>query len=163
MSANLNLHNEDRISVQEGDFDVALEYQRLQHLSANNGAVVFFVGLVRDFNANQLLNGLFLEHYPAMTQIALADIVRQAKEKWSLGSVTLIHRVGKLAVNEQIVMVGVTSQHRQAAFQSAEFMMDYLKVNAPFWKKELSESGDFWVEAKQTDQQAANRWSPKTS
>jgi molybdopterin synthase catalytic subunit len=148
----------DVIRVHEHDFDIAIEYQRLRQLNANNGAVVLFVGLVRDFNQNNKLNGLFLEHYPAMTQSTLVTIVQQAKEKWPLGNVTVIHRVGQLGINEQIVMVGVSSQHRHAAFAGADFIMDYLKVSAPFWKKELSDAGDVWVEAKHTDNEAAKRW-----
>jgi molybdopterin synthase catalytic subunit len=148
----------DMIRVHEHDFDMAIEYQRLRQLNANNGAVVLFVGLVRDFNQNSQLNGLFLEHYPAMTQSALVSIVKQAKEKWPLGNVTVIHRVGHLCINDQIVLVGVSSQHRNAAFAGAEFIMDYLKVSAPFWKKELSDAGDVWVEAKNSDNEAVKRW-----
>tara|TARA_R110002167_G_scaffold73942_14_gene207273 strand:+ start:1601 stop:2074 length:474 start_codon:yes stop_codon:yes gene_type:complete len=148
----------DMIRVHEHDFDMASEYQRLRQLNANNGAVVLFVGLVRDFNQNSQLNGLFLEHYPAMTQSALVNIVKQAKEKWPLGNVTVIHRVGHLSINDQIVLVGVSSQHRHAAFAGAEFIMDYLKISAPFWKKELSDAGDVWVEAKSSDNEAIKRW-----
>lgn len=158
MDIQSQLNQGDVIRVEEQDFDVSFEYQRLKQLSANNGAVTFFVGLVRDFNQNQQINGLYLEHYPAMTYAALANIVQQAKEQWPLGNVTIIHRVGNLTANEQIVMVGVTSQHRHAAFAGTEFIMDYLKVGAPFWKKELSDSGDVWVEAKKTDHDAIKRW-----
>jgi molybdopterin synthase catalytic subunit len=150
--------DDDMIRVHEHDFDMASEYKRLRQLNANNGAVVLFVGLVRDFNQNSQLNGLFLEHYPAMTQSALLNIVKQAKEKWPLGNVTVIHRVGHLCINDQIVLVGVSSQHRHAAFAGAEFIMDYLKISAPFWKKELSDAGDVWVEAKSSDNEAIKRW-----
>ncbi|MEP7703664.1 molybdopterin synthase catalytic subunit MoaE [Paraglaciecola sp. 25GB23A] len=150
--------DDDMIRVHEHDFDMASEYQRLRQLNANNGAVVLFVGLVRDFNQNSQLNGLFLEHYPAMTQSALVNIVKQAKEMWPLGNVTVIHRVGHLCINDQIVLVGVSSQHRHAAFAGAEFIMDYLKISAPFWKKELSDAGDVWVEAKSSDNEAIKRW-----
>lgn len=148
----------DVIKVQVKDFDMALEYERLKHSNNEVGAVVLFIGLVRDFKQDGRVSGLFLEHYPAMTQSALVNIVQQAKQKWPLGTVTVIHRVGKLQPNDQIVLVGVTSQHRHAAFASAEFIMDYLKVSAPFWKKELSDSGDNWVEAKTSDGDAARRW-----
>lgn len=153
-----SLAEDDLIKVHEHDFDMASEYQRLRQINANNGAVVLFVGLVRDFNQNSQLNGLFLEHYPAMTQSALVNIVKQAKEKWPLGNITVIHRVGHLCINDQIVLVGVSSQHRHAAFAGAEFIMDYLKVSAPFWKKELSDAGDVWVEAKSSDNEAVKRW-----
>jgi molybdopterin synthase catalytic subunit len=159
MVSTLLLEKDDVIKVHTDDFDMALEYQRLRQLNANNGAVVLFVGLVRDFNQHNQVKGLFLEHYPAMTELALTNIVHQAKSKWPLGNVTVIHRIGHLHANDQIVMVGVTSQHRHAAFSGAEFIIDFLKVNAPFWKKELTDSGDIWVEAKSADNDAVLSWS----
>jgi len=145
------------VRVHQEDFDLAAEYQRL---AQNNqcGAVVTFTGLVRDF-AEGGLRGLELEHYPGMTEKALTGIVEEAQKRWNLHGVTVIHRVGYLALNEQIVMVAVASGHRQAAFSAASFIMDYLKTRAPFWKKEHTEEGEHWVEAKQSDQQAAEQWS----
>lgn len=145
------------VRVQQEDFDLAAEYQ---HLAKNNhcGAVVTFTGLVRD-SAEGGLRGLELEHYPEMTEKALTGIVEEAQKRWNLHGVTVIHRVGYLALNEQIVMVAVASAHRQAAFSAASFIMDYLKTRAPFWKKEHMEEGEHWVEAKQSDQQAAEQWS----
>lgn len=145
------------VRVQQEDFDLAAEYQRLAQ-NKQCGAVVTFTGLVRD-SVEGGLRGLELEHYPGMTEKALTDIVEEAQKRWDLHGVTVIHRVGYLALNEQIVMVAVASGHRQAAFSAASFIMDYLKTQAPFWKKEHTEEGEHWVEAKQSDQQAAEQWS----
>jgi molybdopterin synthase catalytic subunit len=146
------------IQVTEQDFDVAEQYAALVDNNSRDGAVVFFVGLVRDFNQGFSIRGLQLEHYPAMTEKALHAIVQQAKQRWPLGRVRLIHRVGKLKVNDQIVFVGVTSQHREASFEAAQFIMDYLKTQAPFWKKELTDEGERWVDANSKDQRARQRW-----
>ena len=148
----------DYIKVQSADFDMAFEYQRLRESEINDGAVVIFVGLVREFSQNKQIKSMFLEHYPAMTEKALGAIVADARIKWPLGQVSLIHRIGYLAANAQIVMVGVTSEHRHAAFAAAEFIMDYLKIRAPFWKKEMTNKGDFWVEAKTSDNEAVAKW-----
>ncbi|MGM7318312.1 molybdopterin synthase catalytic subunit MoaE [Idiomarina sp. ST10R2A5] len=145
------------VRVQQEDFDLTTEYQRLAQ-NKQCGAVVTFTGLVRD-SVEGGLRGLELEHYPGMTEKALTDIVEEAQKRWDLHGVTVIHRVGYLALNEQIVMVAVASGHRQAAFSAASFIMDYLKTQAPFWKKEHTEEGEHWVEAKQSDQQAAEQWS----
>ncbi|KPD21834.1 molybdopterin synthase catalytic subunit MoaE [Idiomarina abyssalis] len=145
------------VRVQQEDFDLATEYQRLAQ-NKQCGAVVTFTGLVRD-SVEGGLRGLELEHYPGMTEKALTDIVEEAQKRWDLRGVTVIHRVGYLSLNEQIVMVAVASGHRQAAFSAASFIMDYLKTQAPFWKKEHTEEGEHWVEAKQSDQQAAEQWS----
>lgn len=145
-----------RIEVQEEDFSVGNEYQRLS-ASSDSGAVVTFSGLVRNTPDGQL-QGLELEHYPGMTEKALSAIVEQANQRWPLQGVTVIHRVGYLPLNEQIVFVGVASGHRQQAFDAASFIMDYLKTQAPFWKKEYTQAGEQWVEAKATDQQAADQW-----
>ncbi len=145
------------VRVQQEDFDLATEYQRLAQ-NKQCGAVVTFTGLVRD-SVEGGLRGLELEHYQGMTEKALASIVEEAQKRWDLHGVTVIHRVGYLALNEQIVMVAVASGHRQAAFSAASFIMDYLKTQAPFWKKEHTEKGEHWVEAKQSDQQAAEQWS----
>jgi molybdopterin synthase catalytic subunit len=146
------------ISVHHEDFNFAEEYQTLVKDNRSDGAVVTFVGLVRDFNEGSSVNGLFLEHYPGMTENSLKDISRQAKERWSLGRVRIIHRIGQLELGEQIVFVGVTSMHRKSAFEACEFIMDYLKTQAPFWKKETTQAGERWIEAKQSDQQQADKW-----
>ncbi|WP_340678678.1 molybdopterin synthase catalytic subunit MoaE [Paraglaciecola sp.] len=158
MSNEKALNNRDYISVQTADFVMADEYQRLCDSEISDGAVVVFVGLVREFSQNKQIKSMFLEHYPAMTENALQTIVTEARSKWPLGKVSLIHRIGYLAANAQIVMVGVTSQHRHAAFAASEFIMDFLKIRAPFWKKEMTSEGDFWVAAKSTDNDAATKW-----
>jgi molybdopterin synthase catalytic subunit len=148
-----------QINVQSQDFDFAYEYQKLRDSNNSDGALVTFVGLVRDMNLQQSVSGLFLEHYPAMTAKVLNNIVKQARAKWQLGSVSIIHRVGQLNVSEQIVFVGVTSQHRQSAYHANEFIMDYLKTDAPFWKKETTTRGDRWIEAKASDLKKSQDWS----
>ncbi|MGK0382618.1 MAG: molybdopterin synthase catalytic subunit [Flavobacteriales bacterium] len=148
-----------QINVQSQDFDFAYEYQKLRDSNNSDGALVTFVGLVRDMNLQQSVSGLFLEHYPAMTAKVLNNIVKQARAKWQLGSVSIIHRVGQLNVSEQIVFVGVTSQHRQSAYHANEFIMDYLKTDAPFWKKETTTRGDRWIEAKTSDLKKSQDWS----
>jgi molybdopterin synthase catalytic subunit len=148
-----------QISVQTQDVDFAYQYQKLRDSNNSDGALVTFVGLVRDMNLQQSVSGLFLEHYPAMTEKVLNEIVETARAKWHLGSVSIIHRVGHLKVSDQIVFVGVTSQHRQSAFHANEFIMDYLKTQAPFWKKETTTHGDKWIEAKVSDMQKSKDWS----
>lgn len=147
-----------QVSVQFEDFNLAIEYQGIKNRDQGQGAVVTFSGLVRDNNLGQNVTGLYLEHYPGMTQKCLLDICEQACKRWELAAVTVIHRVGELSLNEQIVFVGVSAKHRKSAFQGCEFIMDYLKTQAPFWKKERFADGEAWVEAKQSDQQAANKW-----
>ncbi len=148
----------DLLSVQNEDFDVAYEYAQLRENNSQDGAIVFFSGLVRDFNQGQDVTGLFLEHYPAMTEKALAKIIVQAKERWPINRVRLIHRVGQLYLSDQIVFVGVSSSHREAAFEACHFIMDYLKKQAPFWKKETTKKGDWWVETLEKDQKALDKW-----
>jgi len=148
----------DLLSVQEADFDVAYEYAQLRENNSQDGAIVFFSGLVRDFNQGQDVTGLFLEHYPAMTAKALAGIIDQAKSRWPINRVRLIHRVGQLHLADQIVFVGVSSSHREAAFEACHFIMDYLKKQAPFWKKETTKKGDWWVETLEKDQKALDKW-----
>jgi molybdopterin synthase catalytic subunit len=126
----------NRILVQEQDFDLNQEYQWLCENNRQEGAIVHFVGRVREQNQGQHVTGLYLEHYPAMTLKSLQKICAQARVRWQLGKVAVIHRVGQIALSEQIVFVGVTSLHRNSAFAAAEFIMDYLKTQAPFWKKE---------------------------
>jgi len=146
------------IRVSEPDFNVADEIATLEANNCEDGAVVTFTGRVRRRNDGHDVTGLFLEHYPAMTEKSLQSIVEQAKEKWRINRVSVIHRVGQLYVGDNIVFVGVTSKHRGDAFAAAEFIMDYLKVQAPFWKKETRENGDAWVDAKNCDQQKAEQW-----
>lgn len=146
------------IKVQCEPFDVGSVYQKLAKNNPAGGAVVFFVGQVRDFNQNQSIKALTLEHYPAMTEKALKGIVLDAEQRWPLEEVVLIHRVGRLQLGEEIVFVGVCSAHRQAAFAAAQFIMDKLKTEAPFWKKEQTESGQHWVDARQSDIKAADSW-----
>ncbi|MFD2177330.1 molybdopterin synthase catalytic subunit MoaE [Veronia pacifica] len=145
------------ISVQEKDFCVGDEYTNLNRDNAD-GAVVTFVGKVRDMNLGDEVTGLTLEHYPGMTEKSLSSIVSEAKTRWPLNRVRVIHRVGKLALGEQIVFVGVSSAHRKAAFEACEFIMDYLKTRAPFWKKEQLKDEERWIEAKASDDVAADRW-----
>ena len=139
-----------KISVQPGDFDVDLE---IKNISRNNsiGAVASFVGLVRDVP-------MTLEHYPGMTERAIEKIVDEAKSRWQVIDCAVIHRYGALQPNDQIVMVAVASGHRGDAFAACEFIMDYLKTQAPFWKKEQTAEGTRWVEAKSADDKAAERW-----
>lgn len=152
------------IRVQLPDFEIEHEYQQLRSTSQGAGAIVFFVGLVRDVVQGNSLVELTLEHYPAMTQHYLTQLAGQAKHRWQLQQVRIIHRVGSLAPNDQIVFVGVSSTHRSAAFAAAEFIMDKLKTNAPFWKKETlinaatGEHQSAWVEAKESDSVQVNRW-----
>ncbi|MFT6897453.1 MAG: molybdopterin synthase catalytic subunit [Paraglaciecola sp.] len=149
---------DDVIVVQTADFEMQTLYQQLRQANTTDGAIVTFTGLVRDFNQGSQVSGLYLEHYPAMTQKALQRIVNEARQRWALGRVCVLHRVGQLAPGEQIVFVGVTSSHRQNAFAAGEFIMDYLKTRAPFWKKEITNQGDSWVSAKQQDKVAADKW-----
>lgn len=145
------------IQIQREPFDAAELARSLTQGSAADGAVVTFVGRVRDQAANPV-NALFLEHYPGMTEKALADIVAEARQRWVLGPVTIVHRVGTLQAGEAIVFVGVASAHRKAAFDACEFLIDYLKIKAPLWKKEITPSGAHWVAARATDCAAARRW-----
>jgi molybdopterin synthase catalytic subunit len=146
------------IKVQQQDFNLEAEYRALCLDNQQDGAVVFFVGLVRDFNQGAEVKSLFLEHYSGMTEKCLESIVVQARDKWQLGRVRVLHRVGQLELGEQIVFVGVSSPHRKNAFEACEFIMDYLKTQAPFWKKELSPEGETWLEAKQSDHNEADKW-----
>lgn len=149
---------QDHIAVQAQDFCVADEYQALCRDNTQDGAVCAFCGLVRDFNQGHVINALTLEHYPAMTTKSLSRIVEQARARWSLGRVRLIHRVGTLNLGEQIVFVGVSSRHRGDAFAACEFIMDCLKTQAPFWKKEHTQHGERWVQANADDQHKADSW-----
>lgn len=145
------------VTVQTNDFDLAYEYQCLRSRSAT-GAVVTFCGLVRDMNDGEAVTGLFLEHYPGMTEQTLKTIVDEAAGRWPLQAVRVIHRVGQLTLCDQIVFVGVASAHRRAAFAGCEFIMDILKSRAPLWKREQTTQGEHWVEARTSDQDALERW-----
>lgn len=146
------------ISVQTEDFNIQQEYDELCMANAQDGAVVFFVGRVRDINQGDDVFSMTLEHYPGMTEKSLQTIVEQAKERWPLNRVRIIHRVGELLPADQIVFVAAASPHREAAFSGAQFIMDYLKTEAPFWKKESVPEGERWVEHKESDQQQADKW-----
>lgn len=146
------------VSVQTEDFDAGLEISRLRNARKDTGAVVSFIGLVRDLNEGDQVSQLTLEHYPGMTEKALEAIVSQAQNRWAIFDVTVIHRVGALQAMEQIVLVAVSSAHRSEAFKACEFIMDYLKTEAPFWKKERTQSGERWLDAKSTDDEARERW-----
>ncbi|WP_438438717.1 molybdopterin synthase catalytic subunit MoaE [Hydrogenophilus thermoluteolus] len=148
------------IRVQSEDFDPGVETQRLHEADPTVGAVATFLGLVRAHpQEDGAVTTMTLEHYPGMTEKALAAIVDEARRRWPLTAVTVIHRVGPLAVGDRIVFVGCASSHRAAAFAACEFLMDYLKTRAPFWKKETTASGETrWVEACASDEERALRW-----
>ena len=146
-----------RIRVGQENFSVGDEYQWLSQCE-DDGAVVTFTGKVRNHNLGDNVSALTLEHYPGMTEKALSEIVSEARERWPLQRISLIHRVGAMYPGDEIVFVGVTSAHRSMAFEAAEFIMDYLKTRAPFWKREATEQGDRCVDARDSDHQAAKRW-----
>lgn len=147
------------VSVQEADFNIQDEYDALALNNTDDGAIVFFVGRVRDLNEGDEVKALTLEHYPGMTEKSLHAIIDQANIRWALNRVRVVHRVGVLQPADQIVFVAVSSPHRGDSFQGAEFIMDYLKTQAPFWKKENTSAGDRWVDAKQSDNEQAGQWS----
>ena len=147
------------VRVQTEDFDLTTEVAQLRKDSPKVGAVVTFVGTVRDLNEGEHVAEMALEHYPGMTEKSLEDILVQAKSRWDLFDALVIHRVGPLQPLEQIVLVAVTSAHRGEAFQACEFIIDYLKTEAPFWKKEQTPTGARWVDARVTDDEALKKWS----
>ena len=146
------------VRVQTADFDVSRELAALRAGDRRVGAIAVFIGTVRDVNDDATIAALTLEHYPGMTEKALAAIVDEAKSRWDLVDALVIHRVGELAPADQIVLVAVTSAHRGEAFAACEFIMDYLKTRAPFWKKEATPDGVRWVDARASDDDAAARW-----
>jgi molybdopterin synthase catalytic subunit len=146
-----------KILVQKDDFDLGAEVRRIAG-NPKVGAVASFIGLVRDVNDGATVGTMTLEHYPGMTEKAIAAIVEEAKGRWEVLDCTVIHRYGELKPTDQIVLVVVASGHRGDAFAACEFLMDYLKTQAPFWKKEQTTEGARWVEAKATDDDAAERW-----
>ena len=149
------------IRIQEADFDVSAELAALRKGDPRVGAVVTFLGTVRDMNDGSQVKGMTLEHYAGMTEKALEEIISQAKTRWDIYQTLVIHRVGPLLPEDQIVMVAVTSAHRGEAFAACEFIMDYLKTAAPFWKKEDTPEGSRWVDARVADDAAMARWRQK--
>jgi len=146
------------VRVQVEDFDAGAEINAMRSSHANIGAVAAFVGQVRDLNDGDQVSSLELEHYPEMTEKSLAAIIEQAKKRWEVIDALIVHRVGRLKPLDQIVLVLVASSHRKEAFAACEFIMDYLKTEAPFWKKEQTPAGSRWVEAKASDDEAKKRW-----
>ena len=146
------------VRVQVEDFDASREIARLREGDARVGAVAAFIGTVRDVNDDANVRTLTLEHYPGMTEAALQSIVDEARARFDVYDALVVHRVGELGPTDQIVLVAVTSAHRGEAFDACRFVMDYLKTRAPFWKKERTPSGDRWVEARASDDDAAARW-----
>ena len=146
------------VRVQQQDFDVGVEVSALRAGRLDVGAVASFIGTVRDLNEGAGVSSMTLEHYPGMTERALEDICVQARQRWDILDALVVHRYGELAPGDQIVLVVVTSAHRGEAFAACEFIMDYLKTQAPFWKKERTPQGARWVEAREADDAAAARW-----
>ena len=147
------------VKVDDRDFDVGAECRALAAHSQRSGAIVQFVGIMRDSNQGDDVLSMELEHYPGMTENCISEIVTSAQRRWALFAATVIHRVGVFQPQDQIVFVGVSAAHRGDAFQACEFIMDYLKTEAPFWKKERILNGEErWVDARQTDRQALSRW-----
>ena len=148
------------VSVQREDFDIAAEMARLTAADPDIGAVVSFTGLVRRMTNDGPITAMELEHYPGVTERALEEITAEAEARWPLQGVRVIHRYGRLEPGDRIVLVLTASRHRQAAFEAAEFLMDYLKTRAPFWKKEDHAGSARWVDARDTDDSAVARWKP---
>lgn len=146
------------ITVQTDDFDPAAEYQALRDSGAGTGAIATFTGLVRDSGDLQGVTGLYLEHYPGMTEQVIQGLIDQASERWDIRKARVIHRVGRLDLCDQIVFVGVCSAHRGDAFAACEFIMDALKTSAPFWKKEITGDTEHWVEQKASDRDRSQAW-----
>ena len=149
---------EKKIQVQEETFDLRSEYDQLRSVSLKVGAVVTFTGTVRDLNEDASVQVLHLEHYPGMTERELDKIIDEAAERWNIIAATVIHRVGDLYPGDEIVFVGMASQHRGDAFASCSFVMDYLKTRATFWKKEKTEEGARWLLTRDSDVTAAGAW-----
>jgi molybdopterin synthase catalytic subunit len=147
-----------KIKVQTEAFDLGAEVDAMRAVRTDIGAIASFVGLARDLNEGSGVTAMTLEHYPGMTEKALAALVDEACARWTLLDVTVIHRVGRLLPGDPIVLVAVAGQHRGEAFAACEFIMDYLKTQAPFWKKEDTADGERWVEARASDDAAAARW-----
>ena len=150
----------DKIVAQTEDFDLTSEVNLARNNNSKIGAVVSFVGTVSDLHSESI-RSMTLEHYPEMTEKSLRSIAIQARERWDLQTVTIIHRIGELKVNEQIVLVVTTSEHRQEAFESCHFIIDYLKTDAPFWKKESTDKEERWVDSRESDDEQKKRWQTK--
>jgi molybdopterin synthase catalytic subunit len=151
------------VRIQTQDFDAGAEIAALRRGDSKIGAVASFIGVCRDANDGEAVAKMTLEHYPGMTEKALEKIVAEARGRWKVMDVLVVHRVGELKPTDQIVLVVVTGAHRGEAFAACEFIMDYLKTKAPFWKKESTPKGSRWVEARSSDDEAAQRWeSPKS-
>lgn len=146
------------VLIQHEDFDAGAVMAELRATSSNVGAMVSFVGLVRDMSHDEKVENIFVEHYPGMSEKALHKIIAEAMQRWDLLAVRVIHRVGTLGPNDQIVLVATASTHRGAAFSACEFIIDYLKTDAPFWKKEIKPQGGEWVVTKDSDIQRMQRW-----
>jgi molybdopterin synthase catalytic subunit len=146
------------VRVQAEDFEVGAEIAALRRANPKIGAVATFIGVVRDVNEGGSVDEMALEHYPGMTERSIEEIISQARGRWNLYDALVVHRVGVLKPSDQIVLVIVTSEHRADAFAACEFIMDYLKTRAPFWKKEKTPSGARWVDARVSDDIAAERW-----
>jgi molybdopterin synthase catalytic subunit len=153
----------NEVRVQQEDFDLGAELARMRAGDPRIGAVVSFVGTVRDLNEGAQVAELELEHYPGMTERSLQDIVEQARARWPLYGALVVHRVGPMAPMEQIVLVAVSGAHRGEAFAACEFIMDYLKTEAPFWKKEQTPEGARWVDARVSDDSARAKWAAKVA
>lgn len=151
------------VRVQREDFDAGAEIARLRGVDPKIGAVAAFIGIARDVNDGETVGTLALEHYPGMTERALEEICTQARERWKIADVLVVHRIGELRPTDQIVLVAVTGSHRGEAFAACEFVMDYLKTEAPFWKQETTASGARWVDARDSDDHARARWKETTS
>ena len=147
------------VRVQTGDFEIGAEIAAMRRGNPKVGAVASFIGVVRDLNDGGEVAEMTLEHYPGMTEKALEKIVAEARSRWHIYDALVVHRVGTLKPGDQIVLVVVTGAHRGEAFEACEFLMDYLKTRAPFWKKERTPGGARWVEARESDDAAADRWS----
>ena len=146
------------VQIQEQDFDISAETAAMRSGNPKIGAIASFVGVVRDVNDGDSVSTMTLEHYPGMTEKSIAGIIDQARGRWEVLDALVIHRVGTLKPTDQIVLVIVASTHRGDAFAACEFIMDYLKTRAPFWKKEITPQGGRWVDARVTDDAAAKRW-----
>jgi len=148
----------NEVRIQAEDFDLSTEVARLRTDHPKVGGVVTFVGTVRDLNEGAAVSEMELEHYPGMTEQSISNIIDQAKQRWPIMSALVIHRIGPLKPKDQIVLVAVTSAHRGEAFAASEFIIDYLKTEAPFWKKEQTPEGARWVDARVSDDAALNKW-----
>ena len=146
------------VNVQTDDFDIAQVIQELRQLTNNIGAIVTFTGLVRELGSDKNITSMTLEHYPGMTETVLNNIANDATERWNLLGTHITHRVGNLKAGDNIVLVATASAHRKDAFEAAQYIMDLLKTDAPFWKKEHTDDGDYWVESKNADVDAKNNW-----